>query len=237
MGLWLGAAFTICFVTGLLSHLHQNAISWLPIPTGPAWGYRLTQGVHVASGTASVPLLLAKLYAAYPRLFTRPVVGSPVQMLERASIRCSSAPRSSWSRRASPTWLAGMCSGSVSPRSTSPSPGSPSVRSPCTSPSSSRPSVTPCRLRVTPSRRSRAVVPSSSARWLWQLVRSCSRSARPCLCSTGCRCCARVGRGPARLVSRSTAPQSRRRSRRTSTRQWVTRTGQSSCAVRTANDV
>lgn len=86
MGMLLGVAFTICFLTGILSHLHQNPLSWLPIPTGPAWGYRVTQGVHVASGTASVPLLLAKLYAAYPRLFTRPVVGSAVVMLERASI-------------------------------------------------------------------------------------------------------------------------------------------------------
>ena len=86
MGLWLGAAFTVCFLTGVLSHLHQHPVAWLPIPTGPAWGYRVSQGLHVASGTASVPLLLAKLYAAYPRLFTRPVVGSPAQMLERASI-------------------------------------------------------------------------------------------------------------------------------------------------------
>ncbi|NYG07922.1 hypothetical protein BJ986_002409 [Phycicoccus badiiscoriae] len=86
LGLWLGSAFTVCFLTGLLSHLHQHPVTWLPIPTGPSWGYRVTQGVHVASGTASVPLLLAKLYSAYPRLFTRPVLGSPVVMLERASI-------------------------------------------------------------------------------------------------------------------------------------------------------
>jgi hypothetical protein len=86
LGLWLGSAFTLCFVTGLISHLHQHPVAWLPAPTGPAWGYRVTQGLHVASGTASVPLLLAKLYAAYPRLFTRPVVGSPVVMMERASI-------------------------------------------------------------------------------------------------------------------------------------------------------
>lgn len=86
LGLWLGAAFTICFLTGLLSHLHQHPVGWLPIPPQPVWGYRVTQGIHVATGTASLPLLLAKLYAAYPRLFTRPVVGSPVVMLERASI-------------------------------------------------------------------------------------------------------------------------------------------------------
>jgi hypothetical protein len=79
-------AFTVCFATGLISHLHQHPVSWLPLPTSPAWGYRLTQGVHVATGTASLPLLLAKLYAAYPRLFERPVLGSPLRALERGSI-------------------------------------------------------------------------------------------------------------------------------------------------------
>ena len=51
----------------------------------------------MASGTASLPLLLAKLYAAYPRLFERPVLGSPLRMLERASIAVLVAvARSSW---------------------------------------------------------------------------------------------------------------------------------------------
>ncbi len=86
LGVWLGAAFAICFVTGLFSHLQQHPASWLPLPTSPAWLYRVTQGVHVASGTASLPLLLAKLYAAYPRLFMRPVLGSPARVLERVSI-------------------------------------------------------------------------------------------------------------------------------------------------------
>jgi len=86
LGLWLAVTFTVCFATGLVSHLHQHPVGWLPLPTSPAWGYRVTQGVHVASGTASVPLLLAKLYAAYPRLFERPVLGSPLRMLERVSV-------------------------------------------------------------------------------------------------------------------------------------------------------
>jgi hypothetical protein len=86
LGVWLGVAFTVCFVTGVISHLHQHPVSWLPLPTTPAWGYRVTQGVHVATGTASLPLLLAKLYAAYPRLFERPVLGSPLRALERGSI-------------------------------------------------------------------------------------------------------------------------------------------------------
>lgn len=86
LGIWLGAAFVICFLTGLISHLHQHPIGWLPISPTPAWAYRLTQGLHVVTGVACVPLLLAKMYAAYPRLFERPMVGSPLRMLERASI-------------------------------------------------------------------------------------------------------------------------------------------------------
>ena len=43
----------------------------------------MTQGVHVVTGTASLPLLLAKMYAAYPRLFERPLLGGPLRALER----------------------------------------------------------------------------------------------------------------------------------------------------------
>lgn len=70
VGQWLGACFAVAFVTGLVSHWAQDPQSWLP--SSPAWGYRVTQGVHVASGTAAVPLLLVKLWTVYPRLFTRP---------------------------------------------------------------------------------------------------------------------------------------------------------------------
>lgn len=86
LGIWLGSAFLICFLTGLISHLHQHPIAWLPISPTPSWAYRVTQGLHVATGVACVPLLLAKMYSAYPRLFERPMVGSPLRMLERASI-------------------------------------------------------------------------------------------------------------------------------------------------------
>jgi hypothetical protein len=72
VGLWLGVCFTICFATGLISHYAQNAEQPIPFPTGPAWGYRVTQGVHVVTGTAAVPLLLVKLWTVYPRLFLRP---------------------------------------------------------------------------------------------------------------------------------------------------------------------
>jgi len=49
------------FLTGLISHLHQHPIAWLPISPSPSWAYRVTQGLHVATGVASVPLLLAKM--------------------------------------------------------------------------------------------------------------------------------------------------------------------------------
>lgn len=72
VGLWLGISFGTCFLTGLLSHYAQNPTQPIPFPASPSWGYRLTQGVHVITGTASVPLLLVKLWAVYPRLFERP---------------------------------------------------------------------------------------------------------------------------------------------------------------------
>ena len=86
MGLWLGSAFTICFLTGSAQPPAPAPGGLAADPDRAGLGLPGHPGVHVASGTASVPLLLAKLYAAYPRLFARPVVGSPAVMLERASI-------------------------------------------------------------------------------------------------------------------------------------------------------
>jgi hypothetical protein len=70
LGAWLGICFAIAFATGLVSHLAQQPDSWLP--SRPVWGYRVTQGIHIASGTACVPLLLAKLWTVYPRFWIRP---------------------------------------------------------------------------------------------------------------------------------------------------------------------
>ena len=56
----------VCFATGLISHLHQHPVAWLPLPAGPVWGYRATQGLHVATGLASIPLFVAKLWSVYP---------------------------------------------------------------------------------------------------------------------------------------------------------------------------
>lgn len=89
VGLWLGVCFVICIVTGLVSHYAQNADHPIAFPASPVWGYRVSQGLHVISGTAAVPLLLVKLWTVYPRLFLRPARGVRrllLDALERGSI-------------------------------------------------------------------------------------------------------------------------------------------------------
>ena len=90
VGLWLGIAFGVCFLTGLISHYAQNGDQPIPFPTAPFWGYRVTQGLHVISGTAAIPLLLVKLWSVYPKLFERVPMGNVRAMtvagLERLSI-------------------------------------------------------------------------------------------------------------------------------------------------------
>ncbi len=90
VGIWLGICFGICFLTGLISHYAQEPSHPIPFPTSPSWGYRVTQGLHVSTGIASIPLLLVKLWSVYPRLFEKPPFGNvrrlAVNALERASI-------------------------------------------------------------------------------------------------------------------------------------------------------
>jgi len=86
LGAALGIAFVTCFATGLLSHVAQDPHPWFPWPTRPAGLYRVTQGVHVATGIAAIPLLLAKLWTVYPQLFQRPVVRSAAHGIERIAI-------------------------------------------------------------------------------------------------------------------------------------------------------
>jgi hypothetical protein len=86
LGLALGVAFGVCFLTGLLSHLIQHPPGWFWWPARPVGLYRFTQGVHVATGLASVPLLGAKLWSVYPRLFTWPPARSLAHAAERLSI-------------------------------------------------------------------------------------------------------------------------------------------------------
>ena len=85
-GLWLGLAFAVCFVTGLISHLIQHPPGWFSWPASPAWLYRVTQGVHVATGLAAIPLFLVKLWTVYPKLFEWPPAGSVSRAVSRLSI-------------------------------------------------------------------------------------------------------------------------------------------------------
>ncbi|MET3984528.1 molybdopterin-dependent oxidoreductase [Streptomyces sp. PvR034] len=88
VGRWLGAAFAVCFVTGLISHYLQHPPSWAAdaLPSRPVWGYRVSQGLHVGTGIAAIVLLLVKLWAVYPRLFVWPPVRSVRHALERLSV-------------------------------------------------------------------------------------------------------------------------------------------------------
>lgn len=85
IGRWLGAALLTCFLTGLYSHALQNPPSWLShhLLSRPADLYRFTQGLHVISGIAAIPLLGSKLWTVYPRLFEWPPVRSVRHALER----------------------------------------------------------------------------------------------------------------------------------------------------------
>jgi DMSO/TMAO reductase YedYZ molybdopterin-dependent catalytic subunit len=86
LGIALGVCFTTCFLTGLYSHYAQHPPSWFHLPARPVGLYRVTQGVHVLTGIAAIPLLLAKLWAVFPRLVQWPPVRSVAHLLERISL-------------------------------------------------------------------------------------------------------------------------------------------------------
>lgn len=86
LGVALGVAFLVCFVTGVLSHLIQDPPSWFTWPSRPAGLYRVTQGLHVITGVALIPLLLAKLWTVYPKLFGWPPAVSVAHTLERLAL-------------------------------------------------------------------------------------------------------------------------------------------------------
>jgi DMSO/TMAO reductase YedYZ molybdopterin-dependent catalytic subunit len=86
LGVALGVTFSVCFATGLWSHLVQSPPSWFSRPPRPAGLYRITQGVHVATGLATIPLLLAKLWVVYPKLFAWPPFRSFAVAVERVAL-------------------------------------------------------------------------------------------------------------------------------------------------------
>ena len=70
----------------MLSHYQVHPWSWLPEPANPVQAYRVTQGLHVATGVATIPLLLVKLWSVYPSLFRWPPIRSLKHALERLSV-------------------------------------------------------------------------------------------------------------------------------------------------------
>lgn len=92
----------ICALTGFASHLAYYPelggndvvgrtgigfdLYFFDWPTSPAWLYAVTQGLHVISGVAAIPLLLAKLWSAMPKLFEWPPVRSLAHLLDRISL-------------------------------------------------------------------------------------------------------------------------------------------------------
>lgn len=86
IGRLLGSAFVVCALTGLHSHLQQEPLSWLPLPPEPVHLYAWTQGAHVVVGSMLIPLLLAKLWVVFPKLFAWPPVHGLVHLLERLSV-------------------------------------------------------------------------------------------------------------------------------------------------------
>jgi DMSO/TMAO reductase YedYZ molybdopterin-dependent catalytic subunit len=102
LGTALLPLIVICAVTGFLSHaayypeLGSNSVTgpggiafdlyFFDWPTSPAWLYVVTQGLHVVSGVAAIPILLAKLWSAMPKLFEWPPVRSLAHLIDRASL-------------------------------------------------------------------------------------------------------------------------------------------------------
>ncbi len=102
LGAALLAAIPIVSITGLLSYvayspqLGDNGRFWgepglldafvFTWPTNPSWLYAATQGLHVTIGIATVPIVLAKLWAVIPKLFEWPPLRSPAHALERVSL-------------------------------------------------------------------------------------------------------------------------------------------------------
>lgn len=86
LGVALGVAFAVCFLTGLVDYLSQHPASWFHLPTHPVNLYGVNEAVHVTTGIACIPLLLAKLWTVWPKLFAWPPVRGVAHALERLSL-------------------------------------------------------------------------------------------------------------------------------------------------------
>jgi hypothetical protein len=82
----------ICAVTGFLSHAAYDprpagfSLYFFNWPSGPTYLYSVTQGLHVITGLAAIPILLAKLWSVIPKLFEWPPVLSVAHGLERLAL-------------------------------------------------------------------------------------------------------------------------------------------------------
>ena len=86
LGVLLGASFSVCFLTGLVDYLSQHPNGWFRLPAHPADLYRINEGLHVFTGIATIPLLLAKLWVVWPELLEWPPVTGALHALERLSL-------------------------------------------------------------------------------------------------------------------------------------------------------
>jgi DMSO/TMAO reductase YedYZ molybdopterin-dependent catalytic subunit len=102
LGSALGPLIVVCAITGFLSQAAYNPglgnnsllpggglgidVYFFHWPTSPSWLYALTQGLHVGSGLAATPILLAKLWSVMPKLFEWPPVRGAAHALERLSL-------------------------------------------------------------------------------------------------------------------------------------------------------
>lgn len=86
LGRLLGVTFFVCFGTGLYSHFLQDPLPWMHFPTRPIQLYQFTQGLHITTGIAIIPLLFAKLNTVMPALAQYPPVRGGLHLLERLSI-------------------------------------------------------------------------------------------------------------------------------------------------------
>lgn len=86
LGMALGISFGVAFLTGLLSYGIQNPPAWFLWPSRPFNLYRISQGLHVATGIATIPLLLAKLWTVFPKFFTWPPFENLTHAFERLSL-------------------------------------------------------------------------------------------------------------------------------------------------------
>jgi hypothetical protein len=86
IGRVIAIAIGVCFLTGQLSAYQYLPWSWLPPPAAPVWGYRVTQGIHVVTGMALIPLVLLKLWSVYPDAFRWPPIRSIKHAIERFTL-------------------------------------------------------------------------------------------------------------------------------------------------------